>query len=107
MYRIVIADDEGLECKALEKILLEYFPNVMVLPSVPNGIELISCIEREKPDIAIIDINMPGINGLEAMEMIRMKHSEMKILIVSAYSKFEYAQKALYLGADRLSVKAY
>lgn len=105
MYRIVIADDEGLECKALEKILLEYFPNVMVLPSVPNGIELISCIEREKPDIAIIDINMPGINGLEAMEMIRMKHSEMKILIVSAYSKFEYAQKALYLGATDYLLK--
>lgn len=99
MYRVLIADDEALECKVLEKILLERCPNIKVLPSVYNGVDLVSCIEAELPDIAIIDITMPGLNGLDAMEMIRLKHEDIGIVIVSAHSKFEFAQKALSLGA--------
>lgn len=105
MYRLIIADDEFMECKVLEKILCENCPDITVLSSAANGIDLVSAIEKEVPDIALVDINMPGLNGLDAIEIIRRKHPSVKILVISAYSKFEYAQKALTLGASDYILK--
>ena len=99
MYRIVIADDEAMERKVLEKMIRESCPEAELLPSVSNGIELVNCIETYAPDIAVIDINMPGFNGLDAMEIVRLKNLQTHFIVVSAYGKFEYAQKAIHLGA--------
>lgn len=98
-YKLIIADDEILECKVLEKIICENMRNIQIMPYALNGIELIAAVEKYTPDILIVDINMPGINGLDAVELILNKYQEIKVLVVSAYSKFEYAQKALFLGA--------
>ena len=99
MYKVVIADDERIECIALERKLLELFPEIEVLPEALDGISLIQQVEQHKPDIAIVDINMPGLNGLEAIDIIRMRKSDIKIIIHSAYSDFSYSQKAMQLGA--------
>lgn len=99
MYRIVIADDEAMERKVLEKMIRESCPEAELLPSVSNGIELVNSIETYAPDIAVIDINMPGFNGLDAMEIVRLKNLQTHFIVVSAYGKFEYAQKAIHLGA--------
>lgn len=100
MYRLIIADDEVIECKGLERMIQIYFPNIMVLKSVSNGIELIESIRSERPDIAIVDINMPGLNGLDAISMLRMESVKIKVIINSAYSKYEYMRKAMILGAS-------
>ena len=68
------------------------FPELYILPSVSNGIDLVASVQNNQPDIVIVDINMPGLNGLDALEMIRNHHPEMKIIIHSAYSEFEYAK---------------
>ena len=99
MYQVLIADDEAIECHVLSLMLKNHFYNLSVLPHASNGLELIAGIEKYHPEIAIVDINMPGLNGLEALEIIRQKNKNLKILIVSAYSEFHYAKKALTLDA--------
>lgn len=104
-YCILIADDEPIECIALELLLKNNFPDLHILPSVSNGIDLVASVQNNQPDIVIVDINMPGLNGLDALEMIRNHHPEMKIIIHSAYSEFEYAKRALSLNVFDYMVK--
>ncbi len=104
-YRILIADDEPIECTALELLLKNTFTNIQILPSVFNGIDLVGSIRKNCPDVAIVDINMPGLNGLDALDMIRSRNPDMKIVIHSAYSEFAYAKKALSLNAFDYIVK--
>lgn len=105
MYRLIIADDEQIECRALEHKIRDLVDGIELLPSAGNGIELLKSIERYRPDIAIVDINMPGLNGLEAIELLRMKQIELKIIINTSYSDFAYIQKALQLGASDYLLK--
>lgn len=104
-YSILIADDEPIECIALEMLLKNNFPGLRILPSVSNGIDLAASVGRDHPDIAIVDINMPGLNGLDALDMVRSRNPDMKIIIHSAYSEFDYAKRAFALGASDYMVK--
>lgn len=99
MYTIIIADDEAIECRGLEMLVQENLKNIKILPSVYNGIDLIKSVQKYDPDLILVDINMPGLNGLEAIEIIRMRSERTKIIICTAYNDFEYAQKAIALGA--------
>lgn len=105
MYQVVIADDESIECRALEMMIRNDFPELETLPSVSNGAELIASVRKYHPDIAIVDINMPQLSGLDAMELIRADDKDMKIVIVTAYSDFDYARRALKLGASDYVLK--
>lgn len=105
MYTIIIADDEELECHGLENVLQNSFSNVRIFPSVYNSADLISSVENDAPDIIITDINMPGLNGLDAIEILREKAVHSKVIINTAYSEFDYAQKAIKLGAFDFLVK--
>ena len=107
MWRMLIADDEEIECRGLEMMVQNNFKNIELLPSVYNGVALIKSAEQLQPDIIIADINMPGLNGLEAIEILQMKAVRAKVIINTAYSEFEYIRKALLLGtADFLSKPA-
>lgn len=103
--RILIADDEPIECIALELLLRNNFPELLVLPSVSNGIDFVASVRANHPDIVIVDINMPGINGLDALDMLKDRRPGMKIIIHSAYSEFEYAKRAVSLNAFDYMVK--
>ncbi len=105
MYRLIIADDEEIECKALSMLIMKNFPDIQLIPYVMNGVDLIKQVEACQPDIAIVDINMSGINGLDAIDLIKLKNIRMKVIINTAYSSFEYVQKALALGADDYILK--
>lgn len=105
MCRIIIADDEVIECRALEMMIRNDFPEAEILPYVQNGIDLVASVEKDHPDIAIVDINMPGLSGLDALEIIRTRNKSMKVIISSAYSEFQFAQKAINLGASDYILK--
>ena len=104
-YCILIADDEPIECIALELLLKNNFPNLRILPCVSNGIDFVASVGQNCPDIVIVDINMPGLNGLDALDMVRSRFPEMKIIIHSAYSEFEYAKRAFSLNVFDYMVK--
>lgn len=70
-----------------------------------NGIDFVASVRANHPDIVIVDINMPGINGLDALDMLKDRRPGMKIIIHSAYSEFEYAKRAVSLNAFDYMVK--
>lgn len=106
MYSLLIADDEEIERRAFRMMINKNFPSIIVLEDAVNGIDLVDKLVTEKPDITIVDINMPGLNGLEAVKEMRARGLSSKIIIRTAYSKFEYAQEALSLGAEEYILKS-
>ncbi len=99
MYKILIADDEGIVTDSLQYIIEKNFGGECQVAIAKNGRQAIEQAENFQPDIALLDIQMPGINGLKAMEEIRAGNPRIKTLILTAYDNFDYAKEALRLGA--------
>ncbi len=98
MYKIMLADDEGIVIDSLQFILKKEFGEECVIDSAKTGRSVIELAESFRPDIAIMDIQMPGINGIEAIREIRETNSSTIFIIMSAYDKFDYAKEAINLG---------
>ncbi|WP_373895473.1 response regulator [Virgibacillus natechei] len=96
--RILIAEDELLERKALKKFIEENFRRMAVVGEAENGRKAIELAEAKNPDIIFMDIKMPGINGLEAIEEIHKNHPKTKFILVSAFDSFDYAKEAMRFG---------
>ena len=105
MYRILLADDEGIVTDTLKFIIEKEFNTdadgkpICEIETAKTGRAVIELTESFRPDIAFMDIQMPGINGIEAMKEIRKTNENMVIIVLSAYDKFDYAREALNLGA--------
>lgn len=95
MYKIVIADDELIERKAIKTIINSNFKDLFEIHEGKNGREAIELNDRVKPHILIMDIKMPGINGIEAIKEIRKNFKEVYIIIISAYDYFSYVKEAM------------
>jgi len=97
MIRIAIADDHALIRAGLKEILAAR-PNIQVIEAT-NGQELINKINSLDIHVAILDISMPGRNGLETLKEIRVTHPKLPVLILSVYPEDQYAIRALKAGA--------
>ncbi len=98
MYKIMLADDEGIVIDSLKFIIEKEFGEECQIEFAKTGRSVIELAERFRPDIAIMDIQMPGINGIEAMKEIRAQNKNVIFIVMSAYDKFDYAQEAIRLG---------
>jgi len=98
MYQILLADDEGIVIDALRFIVEKNFKNQCKVNHAMTGRSVIEQAEKLKPDIIIMDIQMPGINGIEAMKEIRKRDSNVIFIVMTAYDKFNYAKEAINLG---------
>lgn len=105
MYTLIIADDEEIERKALNLLIQKEFPEIQVVALAENGIELVSMVELHRPDIAIVDVNMPGISGIDAVDLLRNRDVNTRFIINTAYSDFTYVQQALFLKVDAYILK--
>ena len=108
MFKLLIADDEQLERDALHFIILKSIDSISNIEEAVNGREAIDKAWKMKPDIIILDINMPGINGIEAAWKIRENHETASIIFLTAvfFHQFDYAHEAIKVGADDYIVKA-
>lgn len=97
--KAVIAEDEPLLAQQLKTLLGDAWPELQVAGLAANGVEALAMIEREKPDVAFLDIRMPGLTGLEVAEELvdRMGERLPAIVFVTAYD--EFALKAFDLAA--------
>ena len=94
----MLADDEGIVVDSFTYILKEEFGDEVMIESAKTGRSVIELAERFRPDIALMDIRMPGINGIDAIKEIRKRNTGIIFIVISAYDKFGYAQEAINQG---------
>lgn len=105
MYKILLADDEGIELDALRFILEKNFSGQCAIETAKTGYDAVELAERFRPDIAVMDIRMPGINGMEAIQAMQAFHPGILFIVLTAYDKFEYAKEAVSLSVFEFLTK--
>ncbi|PYQ11416.1 MAG: hypothetical protein DMH00_08265 [Acidobacteria bacterium] len=96
---VLVADDDPL-FRTLVKRFLQAESAVAVVWEAANGEEAILISEERHPDLILVDIALTRINGLEATRLIKSRHSEIKVLVVSLQGEQTYRRAALECGAD-------
>ncbi|HKK84676.1 MAG TPA: response regulator transcription factor [Roseovarius sp.] len=96
--RIVIVDDHPMVTEGIQSIL-ESYEDIEVLACLSDGQDIIDRVEGLAPDVVLLDLNMPGVGGLSATEMVLEKRPETRILILSMHDSPEYISSALSHGA--------
>jgi len=105
--RILIADDIEETINVIKKILSLEKENIEIVGEAHNGEEVLRLIPKVKPDIVLMDINMPVLNGLEATERISMEYPQVMVIIMSVQAESEYLKKAMFHGAKEYIIKPF
>ncbi len=98
MIRILIADDHTIVREGLKQILAET-SDMMVADEATNGLEALDKVARQAFNVVLLDISMPGRNGLDVLRQLKAEHPGVPVLILSMYSEEQYAMRALRAGA--------
>ncbi|MFD2879213.1 response regulator [Paenibacillus rhizoplanae] len=107
MYKLILAEDEeDVREGIIAQIDWEQY-GFEVVEQAENGREAADAIDRLLPDVVVTDIQMPFMNGLQLAEWIRSRHPNTKIIILTGYDEFEYAQKAIKLQIDEYILKPF
>ena len=104
MIKIILADDHALVRTGLKR-LIDDVDGLTVIAEAENGNEAVKHVNELKPDVAILDINMPKLNGIQTTEILRRDHSELKIIIISMHSDELFPQRLLKAGANAYLTK--
>ncbi|ANF96959.1 response regulator [Paenibacillus bovis] len=104
MMKLLIVDDEQVGREGLQAILQKSFTD-LIIEQAQNGKIAIRMAEEFRPDLILMDIRMPGMDGLETTEHIGMAFPDIKVIMVTAYDTFEYARRAIKLGVKDYLLK--
>jgi len=99
MKRVLIVDDHGLVRRGLKEVFADEFPDLEI-GEAENSPEALELITTKEWDIILLDINIPGRNGLEVLEEIKHLRPHIPVLVISAYPEEEFAIRSLKLGAS-------
>lgn len=102
--KVMLADDHALMREGI-KHLLEFDGSIEVIEEANDGIDCLEKLKNVKPDILLLDINMPGMNGIEVLEELKRKNNPIKVLILTVHSEVEYLIKAVDIGANGYILK--
>jgi DNA-binding NarL/FixJ family response regulator len=102
--RAVVADDSGEFLRSFQEFI-STIDAVKVVGTGKNGLEAIRLAEELKPDLVILDLEMPGMDGLQAAISLREAHAEARIIIVSAHDRAVWQQLSMAAGADAFVTK--
>lgn len=107
MLRLVIADDERYTRDCIVDFMDWSQHGIEIVGLASDGPEAYQVITETKPDIAILDIQMPGMNGLEVIEALSSGGCDTVFIIVSSFDNFEYARRAIHLGVEEYLLKPF
>lgn len=96
--RIILADDHTLVRSGIRS-LLQNIPGVQVIAEAGDGRQALDLIEQQQPDLVLMDIAMPGLNGLEALTRISKAYPKVRVVVLSMHANEEYVLQALRAGA--------
>ncbi|MFZ5989757.1 MAG: response regulator [Bacillota bacterium] len=102
--RVVIADDHTMVRQGLKQIL-ELEDDMVVVAQAPNGEEAIKVANEYHPDVILMDINMPGMNGLQAIKEMKSTNIASRIIVLTIHEDREYLFKTLQMGAEGYVLK--
>lgn len=102
--KVLIADDHLIVRQGMRK-LLETYPELQIVGECIDGEETVETARKLIPDLVIMDIGMPGMNGLDATRQIKKKFPEMKVLLLTMHAEKEYILKILQSGASGYLLK--
>ena len=102
--KVMLTDDHVLMREGI-KHLLEFDGSVEVIEEASDGVECLEKLEKVTPDILLLDINMPDMNGIEVLEELKKRNSNIKVLILTVHSEVEYLIRAIDIGANGYILK--
>lgn len=104
MINVMLADDHVLIREGIKQ-LLEFDGSMKVIAEASDGIECLEKLKNVKPDILLLDINMPNMNGIDVLKELKEKNDSLKVLILTVHSEVEYLVKAVDIGANGYILK--
>ena len=102
--RVLVADDHAIIREGL-RVMLGNQPDMKVVGVATNGREAIQLVDKHEPDIAVIDISMPELNGVEAIQQMMPRHPHLQVVVLSIHETKPYVYRALKAGARGYLVK--
>lgn len=104
MIKVIIADDQELIRQSLQ-IILRAERDIEVIDTVANGVEVVRSVRKEKPDVILMDVRMPEMDGVVCTEIIKENYPNIKIIILTTFDDDEYVFNALKYGASGYLLK--
>ena len=105
LIKLMFVDDQKIFIESLTQILKKIAKFIKVTSFAFNGYEAIEALEKDIPDVIVMDIRMPVMNGVEAVKLIHQKHPDIKIIMLTTYDDDEYVKDALKYGASGYLLK--
>lgn len=102
---IYIADDHAIVLEGLSEILKSQ-PHLKILGTAVNGEEMLKLMDNRRVDVAILDINMPKMNGIQCTELIKKKYPQTKVIILTMFPERTYVDQLISVGADGCLLKS-
>jgi NarL family two-component system response regulator LiaR len=104
MLKVIICDDQAIVCDGLE-MLLKLERDIEVVGLAQDGAEAVELADARPPDLVLMDLKMPGMNGVEATRRIRSRHPETKVLVLTTYDDDQWLFDAIRAGASGYLLK--
>jgi len=105
MYKVLLVDDERIIVEGISRTVDWQAHNTELIGTARNGIDALQFIEANTPDIVISDIKMPGMDGLALVERLSQQYPHIAVILLSGFSEFDYAQKAMHYGVKHYLLK--
>lgn len=102
--QIMIADDHSMVREGIKQ-LLELDGDIIVIGEACDGMECLELLNKSLPQVLLLDINMPNMNGLEVLEKIKEQNIDIKVIILTVHNEIEYLLKAVEIGIDGYMLK--
>jgi len=104
MIKVLIADDQEIVCEGLKRIL-QSDPEIRVIGTVNNGQQALDLINHQVPDLVLMDLQMPIMNGVQAIRQIRKTHHDLPVLVLTTYMDDKWLFDAIRAGANGYLLK--
>lgn len=104
MIKVLIADDQEIVCEGLKKIL-QSDPELKVIGTAHNGQQALELIEHQRPDLVLMDLQMPIMNGVQAIRQLRKTDPDLPVLVLTTYTDDKWLFDAIRAGANGYLLK--